>query len=185
VTIVNLGISFEAGGVFLGLSHLGKNQVTGGASASAAAVAAGLIGGKVLFNDNQVLLAPPAGGDDVISSSILIMTADDALVDGNQFECRLFTQNLLANGFIFGWSTRVNDNRFEERLALPGVSAMTWAAMNSTTDNQGTRCFLAIGIPALAVRAPNRSTLSLYLNDFCGDLSRTVTAALEGSGLDA
>ena len=177
VTILNSGASFEAG-AFLGFANMAKNQPAGVNPSLIAAVNAGLIGGEVLFNDNQVLLEPPRGGDEVIGSSVFILTADDALMDGNQSECRLFTQTPLANGFVFGWSVRVCDNRFEELLTAPGVSAFTWAAMNSTTDNQGTRCFLAIGIPALAVRTPNRSLITLFSSAFCPRLSASFATAL-------
>ena len=75
--------------------------------------------------------------------------------------------------------------RFEERLALPGVSAFTWAPMNSTTDNQGARCFLVVGLAALANRTGNRSLLSVFNGDFCKTLSAAVAAQLKGSGFDA
>ena len=185
VTILDAALSFEAGGIFVGFSNVGKNSPQGGMSALAGAISTGVIGGKVLFNDNQVLLSPPPGRADTISSSIFILTFDDVLADGNQSECRLLNQDLLANGFVFAWSTRVSDNRFEERLALPGVSAFTWAPMNSTTDNQGTRCFVIIGLAALANRTGNRSLLSLFNSDFCKTLSAAVAAQLKGSGFDA
>jgi hypothetical protein len=184
VTILNAGASFEASGIFLSFANAGKYQpsVT---TQLVAAVNAGLIGGKVLFDDNQLLLEPPVPrSDERINSALLIMTADDAGVSGNQSDCRLFQQQLLTNGFVFGWSLRLCDNRFEEPLSA-GISAFTWAAMNSTTDNQGTRCFVAVGIPVLTVRTPNRSTITLFVSVFCDRLSAAYRLALRGTGLDA
>jgi hypothetical protein len=184
VTILNTGIAYEAG-QFIGFANMGKHQPTGGPSWEEALAASSFIGGKILFNNNQVLLAPQGGGDETIASSILILTADDALLDGNQSECRLAQQTLQANGLVFGWSTRVTDNRFEERLLSPGVSALTLAVLNCTTDNQGTRCFIVIGIPALTVRTSNRSLIDLFNTQVCQSLSAAVAAALRGSGFDA
>jgi hypothetical protein len=182
VTILDFGISYELGGLFIGYANLGKYLPSGGASDTVTNTST-FIGGKVLFNDNQTLLMPLEESDQIIASSVLIFTADHALMDGNQSECRLSTANLQTNTSIFSWSVHAADNRFEERLA-PGVSAFTFGVLNCTANNLGTRCFLAMGNPVLTIREPNRSLVTLFFPDACRTLAADVNKAIANSGFD-
>src|SRR5262249_31048813 len=161
VTIIDLGVSSELAGLLPKLTFMGKYQP----AASLAAVqllSLALIGGKVLFADNQVLLASTARSDKTIACSIFILTLDHALMDDNQCDARTGANQVLqANAQVFGWSVHVTDNRFEESFTSPGLSALTFAALNCTTGNLGTRCFVILGLPALTVREPNRSLVTL------------------------
>jgi hypothetical protein len=183
VTIIDLGVSYELAGLLPKLSFVGKYQPA--ASTSGAILPApALIGGKVLFNDNQVLLAPASGGVKIVASSIFILTFDHALMDGNQCEARTGANQVLqANARVFGWAVHVTDNRFEERITSPGVSAFTFAAINCTTDNLGTRCFFVFGLPTLTVRDPNRSLVTLGNSEICTGFSAVVARGLRNTGL--
>jgi hypothetical protein len=66
-----------------------------------------------------------------------------------------------------GWSLRVADNRFKEGLLNARLSAFTLGLMNSTTDNQGTHCFLAVGSSVLSVITPNRTLATMFNAGVC------------------
>src|SRR5262249_40122986 len=153
--------SYEVAGLIPKFSSIGKYQP----AASPTAVILPpptLIGGEVLFNNNQVLLEPALPNVRLVATSILLLSLDHVLMDANQCEARIGADQVLqTNARVFRWSVHVTDNRFTERLALPGVSALTFAVLNCTTDNLGTRCFLILGVPALTVRDPNRSLVML------------------------
>jgi hypothetical protein len=177
VLIYNTGIAYEIG-QFLGFANMAKVQP----SAEAFVATSVPIGGEVLFNDNQVLLTPLDTGTELILTSILILSADDVMFDGNQSECRLRQRNVLFNGVVIAWSIRMTDNRFEERM-LPGLSALTIAVMNCTANNQGTRCFAALGVPILLVNSPNRSLVSwTSATDPCAALQAPLQRAIQSSG---
>lgn len=178
VRIFNLGLSYEIVDIFTGLQSMTNSQPAINTDSSTimtnVSVAAGLVGGKVLFNDNQVLLSLRGRDDTFIISSVLIISLDDISKHGNQCDCRIDTRPLLTNAFVLGWSARVADNRYQERLVLSrdrqpgGASAFTMAFMNSTTDNQGTRCFFVVGFfPNLRVNEPNRSLVELSTKGGC------------------
>jgi len=46
--------------------------------------------------------------------------------------------------------------------------------MNSTTDNQGTHCFVAVGLPALSVLTPNRTLAQLSNAGVCDPYKRAI-----------
>jgi hypothetical protein len=165
---------------FGGYSGLAAAKLVVGSSAAALPS----VGGTVSFDANQVLLQPEDARTELTLASITVATADDVGFDANQSECRLSEQqNVLFNGLVIGWTTRVTDNRFEERLVLPGLSALSLAAMNTTANNQGTRCFISLGLPAVLVNSPNRSLISLTsADDPCAVLQRQVFDAVRPSG---
>jgi hypothetical protein len=74
--------------------------------------------GNVLFGHNQVTLdlITEAGTEAESSalSSVLIATLDDVGFHGNQCECHVQSDQLLANAIVGGWSVRLSDNRFKE-----------------------------------------------------------------------
>jgi hypothetical protein len=183
VTIIDLGVSFELAGLLPRLALAGKYQPAASTSAVILPPPV-LIGGKVLFNDNQVLLAPESAGVKVVASSIFILTFDHVLMDGNQCDARTGAgQVLQTNAGVFGWSVHVTDNRFEERLTSPGLSALSFAALNCTTDNLGTRCFFIFGVPTLTVRDPNRSLVAAGNSEICTAFSAVVARGLIRTGL--
>lgn len=151
-------------------------------SSAGGAIRRVLPGGLVLFNDNQVHLALRRSVPAIIISSVLIVTADDISMAANQSTCRFTREILLTNALLLGFSLRMADNRFEERFDSFGFSAFTLAAMNSTTDNQGTRCFLPIGIPSLSVGGPNRSLVDFF-KPFCADFLKRIGGTLQLNGL--
>jgi hypothetical protein len=55
--------------------------------------------------------------------------------------------------------------------------------MNSTFDNQGTHCFVAVGLPALSVVAPNRTLALLFNKDACGIYAPAVTGVGQRVGI--
>jgi uncharacterized Zn-binding protein involved in type VI secretion len=180
VRIINLGVSSEVVDAFAGFQNMTNTQPAVGTRASApsrvntSAALAALVGGNVLFNDNQVLLALKGPDDTRVISSITILSGDDVSKQGNQCDCRLNGQPLNANGIIFGWSVRVADNRYKEHMDMNGVSAFTLGFMNSTTDNQGTRCFLILGLPQLTVDGPNRSLIDSANQEICQRIKNAV-----------
>lgn len=170
---VNLGInSYPLSGARVSGQNVGTTFIEG------------TVGGAVLFNDNQVLLASRPNDAGPILSSIMIASLDDVSVEGNQCVSRVIAQQLIANATLFGISLRVADNRFQEVLELNGISALTFALMNSTTDNQGTRCFITLGFPTVSVLAPNRSLVEFY-NPVCRQLTQLADAAAPQFGLKA
>lgn len=120
--------------------------------------------GPVLFNDNHVTF--DAAGDALTVSlcSVGILSLDDVGMQDNQCMVDAFIDFVLVNTLAIGLvSVRVQGNRFREivnvQLLLddqPGVglplfgatilSAMTFGIMNATEMNQGTHCFLSLGL---------------------------------------
>ena len=178
VRILDAGKSPELG------SQPGQYTTLGALSYDTAGVAVRRVlpGGLVLFNDNQVHLALRRSVPAIIISSVLILTVDDISMTANQSTCRLTREILLTNALLLGFSLRMADNRFEERMDNFGFSAFTLAAMNSTTDNQGTRCFLPIGLPSLSVGSPNRSLIDFF-KPTCARVIKTIAGTLQLNGL--
>ncbi len=191
VWILDAGKPVEFAGLKYDYTNLGLHAYpAGGLSVSdrvaAASYAGGSIGGAVLFNDNQVLLASRPDDAGPILSSVLIVSADDVSMEGNQCVSRAIRQQLFTNAMVFAISARVAGNRFQEVRDPKGLSAFTFALMNSTTDNQGTRCFLIIGIKKVSVGGPNRSLIQLLpTRDPCSELTSLAAKVLARFGLDA
>lgn len=101
-----------------------------------------LANGNVMFAGNQVHLDLFESGATLSVSSIAIVTLDDLSFHGNQCDCNLSDDVVLAQAIMFGVSLRVNDNRFKETLVHALFSLVTMGALNMTANNQGTHCFL-------------------------------------------
>lgn len=186
VRIFNAGISsdFQDLAEFTGFSPLRVGLHTDGGNLRATELVPQFPrqpSGNVLFNDNQVLLAPAEVKDDVIQSSILIISGDDISMEGNQCDCRLNRQRLLMNALVIGISIRVSDNRFKETLDGNGVSAVTVGLMNSTAHNEGTRCFIILGMNALSIKGPNRSLITLIDKGLCESMNSVVAQSLKNT----
>jgi hypothetical protein len=183
VLIFNLGFAYEIG-QFTGFTTMGLNQPSADVSSKIGILAS--VGGEILFNDNQVLLAPLDESGPAIFSSVELYSLDDVQCEGNQFEARVGQEFLLLNGLFFGWSTRVTGNRFEEAVTL-GLSAFTLGVFNCTSMNQGTRCFLVLGVPALTANSGNKSLVTWLaaLNnqtDPCAVFQRRMSTSLGNLG---
>jgi hypothetical protein len=166
VSIVNLGVSNEIYLQLFGLSGLGlvdRFPDPGGQGDDARL----FVGGNILFNDNQVVLDAFGPVVTLSLSSVLLFSLDDISMTGNQCDCDLLFDLVGTNALVAAWSLRVADNRFKEGIFNARLSAFTVGLMNSTTENQGTHCFVAVGLPALSVVTPNRTLVLLFNDDAC------------------
>jgi Right handed beta helix region len=177
VYIHNLAIAFETAGQFVGTAKMAKNIVRVVAPPPSSA------GAMTLFDDNQVFFFPPVSSTDAITNSILIWSRGDVQMDANQSECRTGPQRVTANALVLGWSVRVTGNRFVENRVSPGLSAFTMAVLNNTSNNQGTRCFVAADpLNAPAVRSPNQSLAALSNSVACDAIVNQLRATLKPMG---
>ena len=143
-----------------------------------------VIGGNVMFNDNLVFLNVPESDENALLSSITLISLSDVSFEGNQCQAMTGNHQLFTNVFLLSWSVRMADNRCEDPYTQQGLSALTIAFMNSTTDNQGTRCFEVIGLTSLRVNSPNKSLVSAFSN-VCGGTSKRFQKFFESTGLSA
>lgn len=161
VQILNLGMSNELYLQMLLFMMLDQpNAVDLTTGAGAAAVDAGrrglddgtlgrlLANGQVQFSDNQVNLDLLARGVSLSLTSVLIITLDDLCCHDNQFEANLLDDFLLAHSLHLAFTQNTSGNRWKEGLLNALLSAFTLSfLMNTTTDNQGTHCIIARGLP--------------------------------------
>lgn len=158
VAVVNLGVSNELYGSLSGSSHF--THLTRESAPS--------IGGNVQFNDNQVVFDMLDKAQNGAFSSILLFSLDDICMTANQSDCNLSTGDLvLINTLVLGVSVRVADNRFKEGLFSAFASTATVGWFNTTTDNQGTHCFLSNGIDKLSMTDNNRYLWSIVKDGDC------------------
>ena len=88
--------------------------------------------------------------------------------DGNQCDCNLADDIVLAHAMLFGFSLRASDNRLKEPLLNALFSALTLGFMNMTTNNQTTHCLLARAFkPAYLVQAANTVLIDPLGTGFC------------------
>jgi hypothetical protein len=166
VSIVNLGVSNEIYLQLFGLSGLGL--VDSFPDPSEQEEDARLfVGGNILFNDNQVVFDAYGPVVTLSLSSVLLFTFDDISMSGNQCDCDLVLDLVGTNALVFGWSARVEGNRFKEGILNALLSAYTIGLMNATTSNQGTHCFLAVGAPVVSALTENRSLVEYFNEDLC------------------
>lgn len=159
VSIANLGMSTELYLQFLGLGGMAvsgelldlEGQVPGASKARLFA------NGNILCNDNQIALDSVDGSITLGLSAVLLLSLDDVAFEDNQVDLALLTDFIFVNTLALGWSVRVSGNRFKEGIINSILSALTMALFNNTHHNQGTHCFLAVGLPALSVTVPNRA----------------------------
>lgn len=166
VSIVNLGISNEIYLQLFGLSGLGlvDNFADPGGEDEETRF---FVGGNILFNDNQVVLDAYGPAITLSLSSVLLISFDDVSMTGNQCDCDLLFDLVGTNALVFGWSARVEGNRFKEGIFNALVSAFTIGLMNATTSNQGTHCILAIGSPVVSALTENRSLVEYFNKEPC------------------
>jgi hypothetical protein len=182
VSIVNLGVSNEIYLQLFGLSGLGLVDRFPDPGRQGDDVRL-FVGGNILFNDNQVVLDAFGPVVTLSLSSVLLFSLDDISMTGNQCDCDLVLDLVGTNALVVGWSLRVADNRFKEGILNARLSAFTVGLMNSTIDNQGTHCFVAVGAPALSVVTPNRTLALLFNKDACGPYGPAVAGVAQRVGI--
>jgi hypothetical protein len=156
-----------------------------GGSFSSSAPATILTTGVVACNDNQIVFEPLIRQPFPSFSSIFILAADDVALEDNQSHCVSRAVSVLTNAFVLSLTARIADNRFAEQPTAAFLSCYTLAAMNSTTDNQGTHCFLIVGNPLLTVRQPNRTYSDLTAPGLCDRFAKTLDKQFTAAGLSA
>ena len=144
VSLMNLGVSID--GTF---PRRVGGPVVGGPSTAApigdrATSQSVLTGGDVRFSDNQVFLDGVHGTPVGVLSAVTITTLDDLLIADNQSTCELAKNKIAVNTIGYGWSLRMTSNRLKETPRSVDYSALTIGFMNTTTDNQGTHCFVRV-----------------------------------------
>jgi len=199
VTILQLGSSLGFGGYAGGFTQMATGQAsmpavdapppssaTVGAVATPPALGLALAlipRGNLLFNDNQCLLL---AGDETSEDSLLALTSvlllslDDAGVEGNQFDVRLTNERVSANVLAAGLSLRVSDNRFKEGLGQVFLSGMTVGLMNVTTHNEANHCLIVRGPPALTIDEPNLVLLDALVPELCARFGALLQGAKGG-----
>jgi hypothetical protein len=166
VSIVNLGVSNEIYLQLLGFSGLGLVQPSENVDDFDDDLRL-FVGGNVLFNDNQVVLDALAPSVTLSLSAVLLLSLDDVSMVGNQCDCDMVFDFVGINALVVGWSVRVTDNRFKEGLLNAFLSAFTaglW--FNTTTDNQGTHCFIDVGLrqPTISITNVQPGNITLRFN---------------------
>lgn len=193
VLIFDLGRNYEIAGFTSGFVDIRGGNVQAGGGYSVVNPAAGnpsislqpsavavdarrtLAGGQVLFVANQVTLDLIERGPTLGYTSILIVTLDDVGFLDNQSSARLADDFLGVNTFLFGWSVRASDNRWQEPVRNALYSAMTFGFMNVTAQNTATHCIVALAPPKLLVDGPNVVLLNYFFDDPCGRTTKLVT----------
>lgn len=107
-----------------------------------------LADGNVLFANNQCVTDLLEPGASFSLSAALIVSLDDVGITGNQSDCQLRDDFLLANVIAAGASLRLHDNRLREGLLNAYFSAVTMGLLLHTiTDNQCSHCLLPLRSP--------------------------------------
>jgi len=180
VAILDLGLSNEFYLQLLTFSAVAKGSLsTAGLAAPAARpglddqrLGAYLANGNVLFADNQCLLDVVETGVTLSVSSVFVFTLDDIGFHGNQCDCNLFDDIVLAHAILFGISVRANDNRLKESLFNAIFSAITLGFLNMTTNNQTTHCLLIRAfMPAYLVDTANTVLIDPAGTGYCHQFS--------------
>jgi hypothetical protein len=147
VWLANLGFSNEFYLGFLLFSAVSKSAQAFQPGLDQFGFGRSLATGQVLFNDNRVTFDALAPTSSFALSSVLIVTVDDLGFQDNHCDANLVQNDfVVANGFLLGYSSRTNSNRFTEGRLSALFSAVTVGSIaNTTTINQATHCILALG----------------------------------------
>jgi hypothetical protein len=153
VAVLNLGLSNEIYLQLLGFSGLGlvdPQQPPGGGFDDDIRL---LANGNVQFNDNQVVFDSLSPAVTLTLSSVLLLSLDDVSIQDNQCDCDLLFDFVGIHAIALGWSVRMQGNRLKEGLINAFLSGMTLGLFNDTTHNQGTHCFVDVGLlkPRIAI----------------------------------
>jgi hypothetical protein len=146
VAVLNLGLSNEIYLQLFGFSGLGlvdpQQPPDGGFDDDLRLLA----NGNVQFNDNQVVFDSLSQAITLTLSSVLLLSLDDVSMQDNQCDCDLAFDFVGIHALAFGWSVRMQGNRLKEGLINAFLSGMTLGIYNDTTHNQGTHCFVEVGL---------------------------------------
>lgn len=178
VAIVNLGLSDEIYLQLVAFALIAKGSLDLSSFSGAlsqpgpglddAGVGRLLANGNVLFSENQCVLDLIQTGMSLAFSSIGIFSLDDIHFHGNQCDCNLLDDLILTHALLFGFSLRLNDNRFKEGVLNALFSAIALGLMASAVGNQSTHCLLVRGfVPALTLNNSNRVLMDALNNAFC------------------
>jgi hypothetical protein len=176
VAILNLGLSNELYLQFLAFSAVAKGSLSTSTLAAPQVrpglddqrLGAYLANGNVLFADNQCVLDLFETGVTLSASSITIFSLDDIGFHGNQCDCNLADDIVLAHVVLFGFSLRASDNRLKESLQRALFSALTLGFLNMTTNNQTTHCLLVRAfVPAYLVNTANTVLIDPTGTGYC------------------
>lgn len=125
--------------------------------------------GNVQCNDNQIMLdLTDQTGFQLGITSISIVSLDDVNFQDNQCDISfdlILDEIFLMQSLIFGWTVRVNGNRFKEGIIGSLFSAFTISLFaNNTTHNQATHCIRAANFlnSANLSRTPNAILLDIF-----------------------
>jgi hypothetical protein len=178
VAIINLG-SPSGGPVNMGAATTGQ-------STNAASRRLVVGNGRVLFDDNQCLLdlgRSPGGPGPVLPGNallpaILILGLDDIGFADNQCDCSIAEGTMTIATMLLGLlSQRAVANRLSETLGRAQYSALTFALMNMTVNNQANHCLEIVG-PLLVNAQPNHILITAFLEDYCPNAERSLVSAM-------
>jgi hypothetical protein len=188
VLIGDLGISNEwTLGLLLMmfLTKFGNHQPTANYDSCGTAKVVGMIGGlspptlapplsslwatgKVLLTENQITLDVVDAPFGFLLTSVFVLSLDDVGMTDNQCEISSTNVFVAADAFVVGGSVRVADNRFSETWMRTFYSALTFAGMNTTTDNQSTHCILARALlPRMLLYKDNLALIEVFCPGEC------------------
>ena len=192
VAILNLGLSNELYLQFLAFSAIAKGSLSTNRLTTVSPTQTGLddqrlgaylANGNVLFADNQCVLDVLETGITLSVSSIMIFSLDDIGFHGNQCDCNLTDDIVLAHAMLFGFSLRASDNRLKEPLPRALFSALTLGFMNMTTNNQTTHCLLARAFaPAYLVQVGNTVLIDPLGTGLCERFSGVLNNFAKSTG---
>ena len=173
VRVINMGTSNELYLQSFGFSGLSRADLLLDPESRGQEIDAALINGNILFHDNQVVLDALGQGRTFAMSSILLLTLGHVSMQGNQADANMpLGELLMTEGLTFGFSQQMTDNRFTKGMLSGLLSAVTLGLMNTTVDNQGTHCFLGLGLPQISRIRPNQVMSELFIPEICGWIER-------------
>jgi hypothetical protein len=129
--------------------------------------------GPVSFNDNAVTFDALSPAVTLSLCSVAILSYDDVGMHDNQLSIDSGADLVLVNSIVLGLvSTRVQGNRFRERITAASISdggfrllsALTMGILNATENNLGTHCFLRLGLKKPRIVDVNGGETDLHLD---------------------
>jgi len=151
VSILNLGLAVEA---FDLLSFGALLDVAAFPATPASSVA--VTNGTVLFSNNICQLMAQLNSVRGVSS-VGVLTLDNLLFANNQLWMNGPASTAALDALLIGVSVQAVANRLQESISAVIASGLSVAAMNVTSQNASTYCFVALGVPQWSITGPNAS----------------------------